>query len=321
MIENQYLSFYIYYAEPWETLLLGAVHPLVKKLVDKELITQYFFIRYWEKGPHLRLRLKKKPTATEAEVSKIVFENLNNFILKYPSKLLLTTEMEARKLAESWRDNNQVRSISYQPETARYGGRAGLPLAELQFFASSRMVLNELIETPNWSYDYALGAAIKLHLGFIFSTGMSQEDIVKFFEKNCQDWLPRAAHDQDKTEQQEQILSQFEKAYSAQKSALFPYVQAIWEELKKNPTGSGSPSWENWLSVNQAVYSNLNLLAEGSLLEFSSGLDNDLDHKLWNILSDFVHMTNNRLGVLNRDEGFLAFMLAKVLKELKKSVT
>ncbi len=316
MSENQYLSFYIYYAEPWESLLLGAVHPLVKKLVDQELITQYFFIRYWEQGPHLRLRLKKSPTATEAEVSKIVLENLNNFILKYPSKLFLSPEMEEHKLKESWRNNNQVLSISYQPETARYGGQAGLPLAELQFFASSRVVLNELIETPNWSYDIALGAAIKLHLGFAFSTGMTQENVVKFFEKNCRDWLPRAIDNSENKLQQKQILAQFEKAYSTQKPAIFPYIQGIWEELKNNPTGSGSSSWENWLSINQAVYTNLKLLSQGDLLEFNLDHHNEPDAVIWNMLSDFLHMTNNRLGVLNRDEGFLAFMLAKALKEL-----
>lgn len=316
MSESQYLSFYIYYAEPWESLLLGAIRPLAKKLVDQELITQYFFIRYWEKGPHLRLRLKKKPSATETEVSKIVLEDLNKFIVEYPSKLLLTSEMEERKLAEAWLDNNQIYSIPYQPETARYGGQAGLPLAELQFFASSQMVLNELIETPNWSYDYALGAAIKLHIGFVFSTGMNQENVVKLFEKNCRNWLPRGVHNQNNKIQQDQILSQFEKAYSAQKPAIFPYIEGIWEALKSDPSSIGSPSWENWLSINQAVYTNLKLLADGGLLESTSDQYDGPDSELWNILSDFVHMTNNRLGVLNRDEGFLAFMLAKVLKEL-----
>ncbi len=316
MSENQYLSFYIYYAEPWESLLIGAVHPLVKKLVDQELITQYFFIRYWEQGPHLRLRLKKSPMTTEANVSKIVVEDLNNFILKYPSKMLMTSEMEEHKLTESWLENNQVTSISYQPETARYGGQAGLPLAEVQFFASSRVVLNELIETPNWSYDIALGAAIKLHIGFIFSTGMTQENAVKFFEKNCRDWLPRAIHNQDNKLSQERILSQFEKAYSTQKSAIFPYVQGVWEALKTNPSGSGSSSWENWLFINQAVYTNLKLLSESDLLEFTTDNHSGPDSGIWNVLSDFMHMTNNRLGVLNRDEGFLAFMLAKAIKEL-----
>ena len=316
MSENQYLSFYIYYAEPWESLLLGAVRPLVKKLIDQELITQYFFIRYWERGPHLRLRLKKKSADKEIEITEILQKELNNFILKYPSKLLLTPEMEAHKLAESWRDNNQILSISYQPEIARYGGLAALPIAELQFFASSRMVLNELVETPNWSYDYALGAAIKLHIGFVFSIGMTRKKAAKFFEKNCRDWLPRAIQSEEQEAQEEKILLQFKKAYLTQKPAIFPYIQNIWEALEKNPSGSDSPAWENWLSINQAVYTNLQLLTETKLLALDSEYLDLPDSGLWNMLSDFVHLTNNRIGVLNRDEGFLAYMLSESLNSL-----
>ncbi len=318
MPENQHLSFYVYYAEPWESLLVGAVRPLVKKLIEQGLITQYFFIRYWERGPHIRLRLKKNMGVHDAQIAILVENDLRDFILKNPSELFLTPEMEERKLAASWRTNNQIFSISYQPETSRYGGINGLPLAELQFFASSRMVLNEFIETPEWSYDHALGAAIKLHIGFIFSTGLAKDKMVEFFEKNCRDWLPAAVEGTDEVRQQEQILSQFEKAYLQQKEALLPYIQGIWTELRHDPSGSSSPFWENWLSINQAVFTNLDLLEKSGLLNPSNSDNTDpTKPKYWNILSDFVHLTNNRLGVLNRDEGYLGYILAQALNDLK----
>ena len=69
MTDNQYLSFYIFYSEPWKNLLVESVHPLLKKLFDENLINQYFFIRYWEKGPHIRLRLKRKPEIKAEELS------------------------------------------------------------------------------------------------------------------------------------------------------------------------------------------------------------------------------------------------------------
>jgi len=317
MSENQYLSFYIYYAEPWESMLTEAIRPLVKKLIDQELITQYFFIRYWERGPHIRLRFKKESRISDEQISTLVQSDLSSFILNFPSKLLLTPEMEERKIAESWRKNNQIFSIAYQPEINRYGGVNGLPLAELQFFASSRVVLNELAETREWSYDHALGAAIKLHVGFIFSTGMTTDKMVLFFEKNCRDWLPAAIQGADKAMEQEKILSQFENAYIHQKDTLLPYIQSIWEQLRQHPTGKGAPIWENWLSINQAVYSNLDLLEKTGLLDTSKLEETDpVKSKHWNILSDLVHLTNNRLGVLNRDEGYLAYVLSKALNEL-----
>ncbi len=317
MPNNQYLSFHIYYAEPWEPLLTGAIRPLVKKLVGDGLITQYFFIRYWERGPHIRLRLKKEAEIDEAIITKAVHEEISNFILKNPSKLFLMPEMEEKKVAESWRNNNQIYVEEYQPEVSRYGGLNGLALAELQFFASSQMVLDELVETKNWSYDHALGAAIKHHLEFVFAINMTPDTAAIFFEKICQDWLPRAISEEGSAEERTKIFDQFQNAYSVQKEVVLPYIQRIWEQLGKSSEGSDSPSLKNWLSINQAVYSNLQLLEKSGLLNWEiNNLESDKSYesKRWNILGDFVHLTNNRLGVLNRDEGFLAFMLAKALK-------
>jgi len=317
MIENQYLSFYIFYGEPWEPLLVKAIHPLMKKLLKDGLISQYFFIRYWERGPHIRLRLKKVNEIDEVELSATVLKELNSYVVKNPSKLLMTPGMEARQAAESWNANNQIVKIKYKPETSRYGGVEGLLLAELQFFASSRVVINEVLEASDWSYDQALGAAIKWHVGFVFSLGITTDKIADFFEQNCRDWLPRAVGDKNSKEQQEKILSQFTNAYTAQKTTVLPYIQGIWEQLQENPTGSSDPVWENWLTINSAVYTNLQLLENTGLLtpaDTRSGEIYPTASKLWNILSDFVHLTNNRLGVMNRDEGFLAFMLAQAFR-------
>ncbi len=319
MPANQHLSFHIHYAEPWEPLLIEAIRPLVKELFEDRLITQYFFIRYWERGPHIRLRLKKEENIDEAIIIKTVQERISNFILKNPSELFLTPEMEERKAAESWRNNNQIYSVGYEPEVKRYGGLDALPLAELQFFASSQMVLDELTETVDWSYDHALGTAIKFHLGFVFAMRMTSDTAAIFFEKICQDWLPQAISQEGSGTERAQILERFQKAYTMQKAAVLPSIHGIWEQLRESPTESESP-WKNWLSINHAVYTNLQLLKKAGLLKSEiKELEGEPtpNTKIWNILGDFVHLTNNRLGVLNRDEGFLAFMLAKALKSPK----
>jgi hypothetical protein len=319
MIGNQYVSFYVFYSEPWENLLIESIFPLLKKLFDDDLISQYFFIRYWEKGPHIRLRLKSKPEIKREQLSGIVLEKLNNFILKNPSKLFLSPEMEQQKTLESWHENNQIFSVKYQPEVLRYGGIEAISLAELQFFASSRIVLNELIENPGWTYDHALGAAIKLHLGFVFSIGMTIDLAIEFFRKNCRDWLPRPMKEEEGEVVRRKIMLQFENAYALQKKAILPYITGIWDELEKNPIGNGIPSWENWLSINQEVHTNLQLLLKNGILKIKDFELNTSQPEtaIWGILGDFVHMTNNRLGIMNRDEGFLGFMLSEALKDLK----
>ena len=227
--------------------------------------------------------------------------------------------MEQQKTVESWFENNQVISVNYQPEVLRYGGIDAISLAELQFFASSRIVLNELIENPEWTYDHALGAAIKLHLGFVFSIGMTKELAIEFFRKSCLDWLPRQMNQEEGELARRKILIQFEKAYALQKKVILPYISGIWDELEKNPKGNGIPSWENWLSINQEVNTNLQLLLKNGLLKIKDLQlnTNKTETAIWGILGDFVHMTNNRLGIMNRDEAFLGFMLSEALNDLK----
>jgi hypothetical protein len=39
---------------------------------------------------------------------------------------------------------------------------------------------------------------------------------------------------------------------------------------------------------------------------------------LWNFYADYIHMTNNRLGILNKDEGYLGFLIMQSLLAIQK---
>jgi len=36
----------------------------------------------------------------------------------------------------------------------------------------------------------------------------------------------------------------------------------------------------------------------------------------WMHMADYMHMTNNRLGILNRDESYMAFLLTESLQRI-----
>ena len=40
---------------------------------------------------------------------------------------------------------------------------------------------------------------------------------------------------------------------------------------------------------------------------------------LWSILVDYIHMTNNRLGIFNQDESYLSFIMMRCLEEIKRN--
>ena len=56
--QKQWLAAYLYYSGNWEKFLTNSVKPFVEDILDRKLAEQYFFIRYWERGPHIRLRFK-----------------------------------------------------------------------------------------------------------------------------------------------------------------------------------------------------------------------------------------------------------------------
>jgi len=187
-----WLSAHLFYNEPWEKFLTQAVTPFVAQILTNGLAEQFFFIRYWEKGPHIRLRFKGNPEVLENQVKPKLVQYFLDYFQAHPSQRTDPTGLSEIPAAYQWYPNNSIQFISYEPETERYGGEAGILIAESQFQASSEAVLAVMREKNNWDYDQALGTAIQLHLGFAFAAGMDFSETVAFFAGIFRNWLPRA---------------------------------------------------------------------------------------------------------------------------------
>ena len=79
--DNKWLAAYLYYSEPWEKLLSDAVLPFIDTMMAIPGVDHYFFIRYWEKGPHIRLRFKGEKQVLEQKVTPAIIHHLK-IILK-----------------------------------------------------------------------------------------------------------------------------------------------------------------------------------------------------------------------------------------------
>ena len=82
--EDTWLSVYLYYAEPWEEFLKEAVKPLVDKMISTGRAKHFFFVRYLDQSPHIRLRLKvtaQQKEKTEAEIR----EYFSSWFTRFPS--------------------------------------------------------------------------------------------------------------------------------------------------------------------------------------------------------------------------------------------
>ncbi|MCA9936298.1 MAG: thiopeptide-type bacteriocin biosynthesis protein, partial [Anaerolineales bacterium] len=86
MSPSTWLSAHLFYGKLWEDLLTQAVRPFVDDLFIQGQISQFFFIRYWERGPHIRLRLKGQPSALQNHVKPALEATFTDYFTKYPSE-------------------------------------------------------------------------------------------------------------------------------------------------------------------------------------------------------------------------------------------
>ena len=336
--DKMWLAAYLYYNEPWEVFLVDAVEPFVKEVMDNKWAEQYFFIRYWEKGPHIRLRFLGDKDVLEKEVKPALIKHFETYFKQHPSERQDPNWLEDAEPEYAWYPNNTVQFIEYEPETDRYGGPHGLIVSEKQFQHSSNAIISIIKESEaQWDYNRALGAAIQLHLGFAHSLGMDLQETMDFYSRFFQNWFPRAYYffEKDITEEElasrrEETLKAFETNFNAQNEMLVPFFQTVWEALENGE--QFEQEWlHDWLDNTKIVGIELAKLQKNKQLITPEWYNVDDERKeatnvprerreLWAIYDSYIHMTNNRLGILNRDEGYLAYLIRESMKLLPNTV-
>lgn len=324
---KKWLAAYLYYAEPWEKFLSEAVHPFVTDVLKDKWADHYFFIRYWEKGPHIRLRFWGDENKLTRELQPRLTDHFNSYFDKNPSARIDPEWLKDAPEEHQWFPNNSIQFIEYEPEVERYGGEHAIAIAEQQFETSSTAIFSIIKDSNDWSYDRALGAAIQLHLGFAHATGMPLEETKEFYAYIFAGWFPRAYNHyglQDNQEglkkQQEETLKAFNENFEKQKDTLVNYHELLWEAFES--TEEFEMEWLNqWLIDMKDIAEKLQQLDKKSQLVFPKEFKPNLSLKTpanhqyyWSIYNSYIHMTNNRLGILNRDEGYLGYLIKESLK-------
>lgn len=146
----------------------------------------YFFIRYWLGGPHIRLRIKENVDFDAKIFLKILKKSVDNF-LSYKTPVLIDREkfytpemLKGEGITEVfWKEHGTVELDEYKPEIPRYGGERGIYYAEKLFVQSSKLAqkLNKM------SFSKRLFAAIDL-LYFSFEV----KDKTEMAQKYCDLW-------------------------------------------------------------------------------------------------------------------------------------
>jgi hypothetical protein len=152
---ERWLSAHLYYHDRLDPLLTEMVAPLVRELSGAGLVGRCFFLRYWDGGPHLRLRLRLRTTpGARAQVKAQLVDRHAVFTRAHPAPERLDPVSYRRRASRLARweglagfapepyPNNSLAFVAYRPEHHRYGRGRNLAAVERHFAESSRIALD-----------------------------------------------------------------------------------------------------------------------------------------------------------------------------------
>ncbi len=294
--------------------------------MDENLAEQFFFVRYWENGPHIRLRFKGQKAKLYGEVKPLVEKAFKEYLGKF-----CTDDNSISHRNPGFVSDKTMIIVPYEAETDRYGGEQAMAICEQQFQNSSEAVFQALIENPSWNYSQALGIAIQMHIAFAVKTGMTNYEAYQFFARQFQNWFPSAIHSKVGASPEEldkyksEVLTAFSESFEKQRDVLEPFAETINQGLRDNITDFSSAWFRDWCENIELMHEALlNLKKKGRLFvpeSFQKALfiERSMPHE-WYVYDSLCHMTNNRLGILNQDEGFIGFILARLFKDMNHPI-
>ncbi|WP_223609298.1 thiopeptide-type bacteriocin biosynthesis protein [Chryseobacterium sp. OSA05B] len=282
-MQKHWNTYYIYHTGNADDFLKEIVHPSVLDINEKlAKEVQFFFIRYFENGYHIRLRL-----LLNVEESTLFLTILKDYISGYEHLNKVHLEL---KQAE------------YIPETERYGNDHTIAYAETQFWASSRFVLHHLEQNIPLTNSERYLLALKTHFAFFKGMGLSRNDSQQLCDKFVQSWLPLPfSNDLGEQEQNRKtVLSAFQQQFKAYQALLQESIEEFWNSLDT----TADLSVQQYLEMNEKVWKGY---VQSPLS--SEALDE--------ALLSFIHMTNNRLGIVNAEESYLLFLIMRTIPLIK----
>lgn len=310
MIESNdcWISAYIFHQLSFEQLIAECLYPLLESMRHDDRINNCFFIRYWEGGTHLRLRIQLKNGNLRTELEALIQQEFKSYFGQMKQK--------AKK--------SRLDFVPYLPEYQRYGGQAFIEPAERHFGHSSKVIAKLIRENySQWDYSLALGFALQMNIVFAKAFFDNAHLASSFFKHFFQNWLPYSIK-QDTAGRftQEEVIRVtqfFQASYQQQKTRILQLIQITQSQslvsLECRP--------EEWHSACLELRSNLQQMRK--LIDLSAPPwfvyqpNSKIDHSTqmtWSVYESYIHMTHNRLGIYLRDEAFLAYLLYQGFQEV-----
>lgn len=294
------------YDSETDHLVTSVLHPFVEEAVMAGWIDQYFFVRYSEGGPHLRLRVRGAPQTLDAVVApalQTLWAGRNAGLPCDDGSAILRSAV--------------VRLVPYEPELDRYGGIKAIAVAEEGFWISSRCAF-ELIRSTMSGRPARLGQALLTMLVFIHVFGEGRTNPAVFAARYAADNLRPFARDEVSGDA---WIRTFDDGYAKQSESVAFFVKEAWARLTAED--ELSPALDELRKDLVGLREKLRVLCEsGETRQYGKPVSS-LGLALISIVPSYIHMMNNRLGLSIPDEAYIAHVLSRslsspVIKELSR---
>lgn len=284
-----------------DRVLTGLVDPLLDELREQRLANRGFFLRYWDGGPHVRLRVLPSCQEAAPVVRGLIEQRATAYFAHSPAPDVLSQEeylhsareigaWEGVRPTERMYANNSVHFLPYVPEQHRYGQGATLQLVEEHFSTSSELAL-DLLRGEDGTDKRELAALCHLLLAWF----LGADDVRELAGRQLAKASARrelgaadamAASDARFLRRRERLLTL---------AATMHKVARAWPHM---PDGS---SLKRWASSVRGVVDALGADAEAPSAESAADL--------------CAHLFANRVGVRIDSEGALRYLAARAVTD------
>ncbi len=285
-MKTNWNTYYLYHEGNADQVLKEIVHPAIKDTqVKLEKTVRFFFIRYFENGYHVRLRID-----LSSEESPLFRSILSHHISFCESN----SDMKMKII---------LKEAQYIPETERYGNAETIVYAENQFYASSRLILKQIAESGPLTASDRYSLALRTHLAFFKGMELSHEHIIQLCDRFVESWLPvpLSLDPDQQDEYKDGLLVAFQKQFYLYQEFLYKNAKDIWnppQDIEQDPF------LLRFIEANRKVRKEYT----GSQLP---------DEATDEAILSFIHMTNNRAGIVNSEESYLIFLIRQTIAQIK----
>lgn len=322
MSERSWVSAHLFHHGDQDALIVGAVRPAVDRLRRAGLADGFFFLRYWEGGPHVRLRVRTRAEQA-GDVRTVIEETATGFYRTSPSSAAMSQEDYARSAAvlartEHMTDydtvlhpNHSVAFIDYVPETDVFGTGRALEAVEKHLMSAGAMAV-ELIARGRTPGQRAMDVFAMLAANRTLFTGI----------------LPELAYQARFLVETGGVAAQvlgsedFERHFDANKDQLRAALEAVWASTRgvALPEASVASRWlETVRDLNDTLVE-LELLGELDAYP-SFGAPADVLEHINHVVPQLIverctHLMANRLGISLAQETHLRLLLTRTAFDL-----